>query len=598
MIPYDLTGLSLGQARKLLNALEASGAVAGQPYRIHILRNATMEPIEPWLRVACHGLDLHCALSLSSYDAAHDPDELAAPPEADLYVVALDLEALAPNFIHDFLSLSVDEADRMQADILRTVLGLEEALRERTSHMILVHNFALPASAGEGILQDQRLSSLPNRIRAINASLVEALSGREASFVLDLDRIQSRIGHEQFADRRHWHLSMTPYAQRAFKELAMEYRKYIAVIMGKSKRFLVLDCDNTLWGGVVGEDGPAGIQVGGSYPGSAYAEFQKAAKELSRRGVVLAICSKNNREDVLEVLRTHPGMVLHEDDFAVMKIDWNDKVSNLRAIAEETGIGLHNLVFMDDSPFEVGLVREQLPMVETIHLQGDPENYARLILDSGLFEALKLSAEDGKRGAMYRAEYLRAQSKREFAPTDMHGYLRSLDMEATIAPLDSFSVPRVAQLTQKTNQFNLTVRRYTEKDVQGFHGSPDGSVLYLHLKDRFGDSGIVGVAILMAQGGECRIDTFLMSCRVLGRKLDQALLWACCKNASDMGCSSLVGEFRPAKKNAQVAKFYVENGFAPIEPQDGVQRFSLALGAHEFALPDWFKTLDVGSLSN
>ncbi|MBK7917804.1 MAG: HAD family hydrolase [Chloroflexi bacterium] len=346
-------------------------------------------------------------------------------------------------------------------------------------------------------------------------------------------------------------------------EIADEVFKFIRVTKGKIKKCLVLDCDNTLWGGIIGEDGLAGIKLGKTYPGSPFYEFQQEILNLHHRGVILALCSKNNEADVWEVFHNHPDMVLKQEHIAAAQINWNDKASNLRQIASDLNIGLDSLVFVDDSEFEVNLVQQNLPEVEVIHLPATKSVHYRDILASySGFDTLTLTEEDKKRGAMYRAEVTRNKLRQEV--TDLASYYQSLEMVAEINFADTFTIPRIAQLTQKTNQFNLTTRRYTEADVTAMVESPSVDIISLRLGDSFGDLGLVGVCILKYDQTWAEIDTFLLSCRALGRMAEDLFLGHVLELVKVREFHLVKGTYLSTRKNAQVKDFYVKQGFTTI----------------------------------
>ncbi|MEQ9575458.1 MAG: HAD-IIIC family phosphatase [Rhodospirillales bacterium] len=359
------------------------------------------------------------------------------------------------------------------------------------------------------------------------------------------------------------------------------------MLFGQVRKCLVLDCDGTLWGGIVGEDGLDGIKVS-----AAYQAFQREALNLRRRGVMLAICSKNNEPDVLEVLREHPDMLLREEHFVATQINWDDKATNLRRIAEELNIGIDALVFADDNAFECDFIRQAVPDVAVLHVSGDPSGFRTLLTDRAFFDTPTLSAEDAKRSEMMAAERTRKQMVS--SAESLEDYLRSLEIVATIGVPGPREIGRVAQLTQKTNQFNLTTRRYTEGDIERFLAAPDMGVYYLKLRDKVSDIGLIGVAITRPQenGVRLEIDTFLMSCRALGRGAEDALIARIAKDAAMNGYREIVGSYLPTKKNGQVADFYAKRGFAKLPGQGEGTSWSLDLGGQGVDIPDWIHLTD------
>ena len=433
-------------------------------------------------------------------------------------------------------------------------------IRKKTNVMILWQGFELPPYPALGILDSQSPNGQYALINDLNEYLRDRLGDQRNAYFVDLNLCMARLGANRFYDPRYWHIGRAPFSREALKEIALENFRYIRPLKGKNKKCLVLDCDDTLWGGIIGEDGLAGIKLGKTYPGSAYYEFQQEILNLFNRGIILALCSKNNRDDVCEVFRKHSYMVLKEEHIATAQINWEDKAANLRQIALDLNIGLDSMVFLDDSEFEVNLIRQVLPQVKAIHLpQNKAVEYRDILASCGLFDTLTLSAEDKNRGAMYKAEATR--KKLRAGITDMKTYYKSLEMELEIRFPDDFSIPRVAQLTQKTNQFNLTTRRYSKYDIKDLINDGESDVICLRLKDKFGDSGIVGTCILKYKDERALFDTFLLSCRVLGRSVENAFLIEALKLAKKQGCKVAIGEYYATRKNAQVEHFYSKQGF-------------------------------------
>jgi FkbH-like protein len=343
--------------------------------------------------------------------------------------------------------------------------------------------------------------------------------------------------------------------------------RLIASQMGRSSKCLVLDLDNTLWGGVIGDDGLDGIVLGqGSPEGEAFLDFQRWVLDQSRRGVILAVCSKNDEANALLPFNDHPEMVLSRSDIAVFVANWEDKATNLRTIAQRLNIGIDSLVFVDDSPFERNIVRRELPTVAVPELPEDPASYARCISDAGYFEALSITADDLERTRQYQANAQRQIPAH--ASTDVEGYLASLNMELRVAPFDRTNLKRIVQLINKTNQFNLTTRRYTEEEVAVLIGAPDVVALYFRLADRFGDSGIISVIIARTDGSNTKrmiIDTWLMSCRVLGRQVENVCMNFLAAHARHAGAIEIVGEYIPTAKNNLVREHYGKMTFLRLD---------------------------------
>ena len=423
------------------------------------------------------------------------------------------------------------------------------------------------------------------RLEHSQRGLTVGLNGRLRNLAdaggVDLLALDDQItidGLSAWHDPGLWHKAkqeVTPLAGAFYGDLV---GRLIGARQGRSAKCLVLDLDNTLWGGVVGDDGLEGIKLGqGSPTGEAFVAMQRYALGLSRRGVILAVCSKNDEANGLLPFDRHPEMILKRTDIACFAVNWNDKAANLREIAQRLNIGLDALVFVDDNPFERNIVRRELPMVAVPELPEDPALYPDLIAAAGYFEALHLTQEDLERARQYQTNLQRAELKA--SATDMEGYLRSLEMELQWSPFDRVGLQRIVQLINKTNQFNLTTRRYTEAEVLKVMQNPRAFTLQLRLIDRFGDNGMIGVIIAEAVSeGEVFIDTWLMSCRVLGRGVEEATLALICDETRRLGAAEMVGEYRPTPKNGMVSDHYLKMGFSKSDDlPEGGSRWKLAL---------------------
>jgi FkbH-like protein len=403
---------------------------------------------------------------------------------------------------------------------------------------------------------------------------------------VDLLALDARAGQDgllSWHDPALWHRSKQEVSPRAAPMYGDLVARILAAKAGRSYKCLVLDLDNTLWGGVIGDDGLDGIVIGqGSPLGEAYLAVQHYARELSRRGVILAVCSKNDEVNALEPFEKHQEMLLKRSDIACFKANWNDKVQNLRTIADEINIGLDSVVFLDDNPFERSLVRRELPMVAVPEVGEDPSYFSHLLARAGYFEGLAVTSEDLNRSQQYQANVSRDALKA--ASADLPSYLRSLDMELLWQRFDELGLQRVVQLINKTNQFNLTTQRYDEAAVRAVMNDPKAVGLQLRLLDRFGDNGIIAIVIGRAEGDDFLIDTWLMSCRVLGRQVEATTLNLIAEQARALGVKRLVGTYRPTKKNGMVKDHYAKLGFTLVElTEDGSSRNLLNLQQFQYA---------------
>lgn len=504
----------------------------------------------------------------------------------DVTILLLDGQDLFKDVYEYPLDYSTDAKGKRVQQRLDTLATLVRKINARMpACMILLNNIIAPPISGLGLLDCNSDYSLKELVRRYNQGIEELARDNPRLYIVDYESLVGRFGYDNWMDERMWYLAKIPLSANALVQLAKFLASYIKALEGLTKKCLVLDLDNTLWGGIVGEDGFAGIQLGQDGIGQAYRDFQKEILNLYKRGIVLAISSKNNYDDAIEVIEKHPNMVLRREHFAVMKVDWRDKATHLREIAEDLNLGLESFVFVDDSPVERSLIMSQLPQVLVVDLPEDPSLYRRTLLNLDAFNMLTLTEEDRKRGKLYRKHAMRESLRR--ASTSLEEFFESLEMHALIRKADSFAIPRIAQLTQKTNQFNLTTRRYAEADTHVFSNDRKHEVYYLQLLDRFGDNGIVGVAIVEKGMESWKIDTFLLSCRVIGRTVETAFLGYIVEEARKAGVDCILGEYIPTKMNVPVKGFYKQHGFEPIAEADGLWRLDISNQSIPF--PQWIK---------
>lgn len=589
----DVESLDFNEIIQLVNVLE-NKKQDWNPLKIAFLGNITIDSIIPYLKLFCFDNGFKADIYMGNYDNVMQDvlniDSLLYKHRPDVIVICLKIDILSEGLSRYFTAIYPDGIEKEKENLLFYIEKIFREIRKNNNAMVLIHNSEVPVYPSFGILDYQDSFKQINTYRQINLKLIDLTKKYENIFVVDIDLLQSVLGYHRFVDNRYWHIGKAPYTREALKLIAKEYIKFIKAHKGKQKKCLVVDCDNTLWGGIIGEDGIDKIEIGKTFPGSSYLEFQQALLNLYHRGVILAICSKNNEADVFDVLRNHPNMLLRETHFASIKVNWNDKVSNLRDIAEELNIGLDSIVFVDDNEFETNMVRRYLPEVFVIDLPEDITGYRDTIISSGIFDSLTFSEEDRLRGQMYREDADRKKAEAHF--TDLGEYYRYLEMEITICKADNFSVPRVAQLTQRTNQFNLTTKRYSESDIRRYLSSNDYEVFYLKLKDRFGDAGIVGISILEYMKDYAVIDTFLLSCRIIGRGVEEVFLKECIKRSRKQGKKIIYGSYIKTKKNSLVAEFYKNSGFTIDSQNENETKYKFLLDRELPDSPDYFKFVE------
>lgn len=471
------------------------------------------------------------------------------------------------------------------------IVSLAQAFRVASVSPLLVHNLAPPRLRRAGIADLRLPNSQAKLVAALNRTLGEAVADVVDVHIVDYAALVSYFGARQWYDSRMRLYAKAPIANGMLGNLSQEYMKYFRALGGLTKKCLVVDLDNTLWGGVVGEDGVDGIQLGANYPGSAFVEFQRVILDLYRRGVILAIASKNNPADVDAVFLNHRFMVLRKEHFAEIEVHWESKSDSLKRIAKRLNIGLDHLVFVDDNPAECVQVRRELPMVTVIHLPRQPELYGETLCAEGLFDTLGLSDEDRHRGQLYKQ---RAQAETMLtASSNIEDYYYDLAMVLSIAPVDQASLARTAQLTQKTNQFNLTTIRYSEAEIASRIADPDWLAITVSVRDRFGDNGIVGIMMACAAQDSLDIDTFLLSCRVIGRTVESAMLAHLCDAAQARGLQKLRGRVVPTDKNMPIRDLFDRHGFnKQIEDDSGTTSWELDLKCSSVQRPAWFKISD------
>lgn len=405
-------------------------------------------------------------------------------------------------------------------------------------------------------------SSFIYQLRKLNLLLCEYASTHAGFYLCAISDIQNRFGRKFMFDAAIYTSTEMVLSINALPYVAAKVCDIISAIKGKFKKCLILDLDNTLWGGVVGDDGWEGIQIGHSIGiGKAFSEFQAWIKQLKNRGIILAVCSKNDEQVVREAFTRNPEMVLTLDDFAMIVANWENKADNIRYIQQTLNIGFDSMVFVDDNPFERDIVRSNIEGITVPDMPEDPADYLEFLYGCNLFEAAAYSSEDAARTKQYQIQASRAMERMKF--TNVDDFLESLEMKAKVEPFNSFNTPRVAQLTQRSNQFNLRTARYDEEDIRRICADSRYATFAFYLSDKYGDNGLISVVILKKEADDSSlfVDTWLMSCRVLNRGMEHFVLNAICDYASQNGFNRIIGEYIPSAKNKIVAQHYSSLGF-------------------------------------
>jgi FkbH-like protein len=561
------------------------------PFRLAILRSFTVEPVIHLARAAAFlcGIDLQVHVGDFNAYAQEilDGNSSLYKFSPDAVLLAVQACDVAPDLWGGFADLSSGAVAEAVQRVVNNYQQWARALRERSQASLVVHTLEQPSVPALGVLDAQSPPHQRAAFEEINRQLRTLNTELRGVFLLDYDALVARHGRARWHDQRKWLTARMPIAADQLIHLAKEWLRFLVPLCGQTAKALVVDLDNTLWGGVIGEDGMTGIKLSAEYPGACYQALQRAMLDLSQRGILLAICSKNNPEDAMDALEHHPDMLLRPQHFAAMRINWNDKAQNLREIAAELNFSIDSLAFLDDNPVEREQMRTTLPEVKVIDLPQDPIDYAAALRDCPVFERLTLSHEDRVRTTLYAAERQRSQVEHTF--TSKEDFFRFLEVEADVAPVVPATLARISQLTQKTNQFNLTTRRYSEQQIAELAAGADAQVVSIRVRDRYGDHGLVGVAITRDHCEDCEIDTFLLSCRVIGRNVETALLAHLAGQARDRGRRRLLGRFLPTRKNAPARDFYPRHGFQ-LQSQDGEgSLWMLDLTRAEVPRPEWIK---------
>ncbi len=557
--------------------------------RLALLRSFTVEPVVPLLRARCFAAGIDATVHVGGFNAyaqeVLDPESALYQFDPDIAIMAVRTADVVPALWHEFVDLGEAEVATIVETALADFKSLVETFRRRCRAHLILHNLECPACPPQGVLATRQRASLEGAIQHLNRGLQELAQAHPGVYVLDYDGLLARYGRLRWHDESKWLTLRMPIAADCLIHLADEYMKFIHPLTGKICKALVVDLDGTLWGGVVGEDGLQGIQLGLDHPGAAYRAFQRAILDLHRRGIILAICSRNDPADALEVLERHPHMLLRPAHFAAMRINWSDKAQNLADMAAELNIAPEAMAFVDDSAVERASVRIRMPDVFVLDLPADPVLFARALRECPAFERVSLSEEDRERGRLYAAQRQGAELQR--AARSPEEFYHSLQMKAEIAEVGPETIGRVAQLIAKTNQFNLTTRRHTEQDLAQMMADARVRIFSLRLTDRFGDNGIVGVAISHLKEERCEIETFLLSCRVIGRTVETALLACVAEQARRDGARRLVGLYVPTKKNGAVSGFYGRHGFTSVAEQADRTLWFLDLAQGQILAPAW-----------
>lgn len=592
-------------AAALTRAAEAlTGSGGLRRLRTYVVRSVTLEPLLPAMRVEAALEGLWLELQVGDYgsylDDPTNPSGALAQYGPDLVLVVLDLEDVAADLVQRCAAGSGEGVAEAVAAVFSLIEQLLRSLRGFSRARVVLQGFEIPDSTSMGDVADANLAwSLPRAVANLNERMAGLCRELSDCVFFDVDRIAARFGRGRWRDTRLFLATRLPVSTAAQGMYVRGLARSAAALYRAPRKVFCTDLDNTLWGGVLGEEGWAGIATGTAFPGNCFQQYQRYLKELSARGILLVAVSKNNPGDVEEAFaRRASDLLLTLDDFAARKIGWSDKTDALRELAQELSLGLDSFVFADDHPVECEAMRQQLPEVATVCLPADePWRYVELLAAESFFDTVSITEADTRRTEEYRAQTRRSELASHAGSREE--FLASLGIVCTVLPVSEAPLSRAVQLLGKTNQFNLTTRRHGAAEVEAF--AAGGVALAVRVRDRFGDAGVVGLALVAAElevgeaaAGEpaWRIDSFLLSCRVIGRGIEAAMLAEIAALARRAGVNRLVGEYIESAKNVLCTGFYPDHGFVPDPSQnenDKVVRYVLSLGEQTLQSPSWIQ---------
>jgi FkbH-like protein len=560
--------------------------------KIALLSSFTIDPLAIYLDVKSRLARLHPEIYVVPFNQYQqeiiDKNSGLYTFKPDIIILAVQAEALVnENFYPEYLKLH--DVEQPQTKILNRFQALLLTLTSRTDALVLVNNFIVPSFTPFGILDNKADNGFRSFFHKLNHELAELYRNSSQVYVVDLEAAAGKHGKSRCVDPKlHYRVSFL-FSESFLPVIADEYMGYIKALKNLTRKCIVIDLDNVIWGGIIGEDGTEGIQLGSYSPGNAYKDFQRILLSHYNRGVLLAINSKNNPGDALKVIREHPHMLLREKHFAAMRINWQNKVQNMVELAKEINIGLDSMAFIDDNPREREQMKQALPQVLVVDMPASPFLYRQTLENLNDFNILTLTEEDKKRGEMYRARKRREALRETIGSVE--DLLKSLEMKVVIKHADDYSLPRIVRMVNKTNQFNLTTRRYTNAEVRKMKATKNEFEIYsMQVIDKFGDEGIVGMAIIRKKSTLWTLDSFILSCRVIGRKVETALLARILADAKKLGVLVIIGEYIPTQKNAPVKNFYSSHGFEELTQKGNLHRWRLDLTKSTVKTPEWMET--------
>ena len=554
--------------------------------RVSILSSFTLNGIEEIFRVKCAEKNIECHTHLGGYNQYNqeilDTQSQLYQFQANITFLILDTRSILKDLWYSPYSIDEKARQNFIETKFQEIKNLIRVFLKNSNSKFIISNFTIPTKSNYGIFETKLKFGFQKMISKLNENLQNYVRNLDSVYLFDMNGFVSKHGENNVFDPKQFLFGDIKISLDFIPYLTNDLMGYVIATLGISKRCIVLDLDNTLWGGIIGEDGFDGIKLGSDPAGKSFVEFQKCLLGLFHRGILLAINSKNNFDDAIEVIEKHPDMILKKEHFTSVKINWNDKVSNIKEISEEMNFGLDNFVFIDDDPINREFMKSSLPQVLTVDLPKDPSKYTQILEEMIEFNVLEITDEDKKRGLMYSQQ--KERKNFEKSSSNLQDFLKDMELKVTIKKADKFTIPRISQLILKTNQFNLTTKRYQLEEIQKFSEDNNMIVECVQIEDKFGDNGITGAFIVQkSNSNEWILDTFLLSCRVMGREIEKSILSYIIEIAKKNNVKKLKAEFITTKKNKPIENFLPDCGFK----KDG-NFWEISLN-ESFAKPDFIK---------
>ena len=531
--------------------------------RIAFVGSFTLNGFEETMQVQCNDEKINCITYNSPYNQFNqeilNEDSNLYKFKPDLIFLIIDSRIILEDSFYFSNINSEDEKKKFTSKKFDEINNLIKIISKKSQSKIVITNFTIPTYTSLGIYESKIEYGTKEIILDLNKKLKVLSKNIDSCYVYDFNSFVTKFGEKNVIDYKKMYYGDIKINFDIIPYLIYEFLSYVKPILGLNKKCIVLDLDNTLWGNIIGEEGIEGIKIGPYPEGRSFVEFQKVIKSLSENGIILAINSKNNQKDAMKAINEHPHMILREQDFSCIKINWNDKISNMKEISNELNIGLDSIVFFDDDPVNRELLRMSIPEINTVELPKDPSTYAQILRNLNDFNTLKITKDDTQRKIMYKQEQNR--QKLESSTENLNEYLKKLDIKIKIKLDDKFSISRISQLILKTNQFNLTTKRYQEEEIREFVKDETMIVGCSEVEDKFGENGITNVFIIKTKPNEWIIDTFLLSCRIMGRGIEEGIIGKILEIAKNKGIEKITATFIPTEKNKPAENFLKNYGF-------------------------------------